>query len=155
MSNIKKSQQNDITCCLSADAKIKVMQGIKRADQIQIGDVVEVYGGELLTVENIYTANEVMIYCIITENDMITKVSGSHAMKLYSSENPDGVKISAANIYPGSVLMTPNGTVTVRHCDKVPYNNTVYNFSFAERGTPQYIEADGFWSGDFHAQNEG
>jgi hypothetical protein len=141
--------------CFSADAKIKVMQGTKRADEIKIGDKIEVYAGEILTVENIYTGEDETIFCIVTENNLVTKVSGGHAMKLYSSDNPDGVKIAAANIKPGDVLMTPNGNVTVKHCDEVPYGNTVYNFTFAEHKTPQYIEADGFWSGDFMAQNEG
>jgi hypothetical protein len=140
--------------CFSADAKIKVVQGIKRADEIRIGDQIEVYAGEILTVDNIYTGNDETIFCIITENDMVTKVSGGHAMKLYSSDNPDGVKISAGKIKPGDILMTPSGNVTVKYCDEVPYNNTVYNFTFAERQTPQYIEADGFWSGDFNAQNK-
>jgi hypothetical protein len=140
--------------CFSADAKIKVSNGIKRADEIKIGDLIEVYSGEILTVDNIYTGEDEMIFCIVTENGMVTKVSGGHAMKLYSSENPDGKKISAVNIKPGDILMTPNGNVTVEYCDEVPYNNTVYNFTFAERKTPQYIEADGFWSGDFYAQNK-
>jgi hypothetical protein len=141
--------------CFSADAKIKVVNGIKRADEINVGDKVETYSGEILTVHNIITGTDEMIYCIVTESGMVTKVSAGHAMKLYSSDNPDGVKIAAGNIKPGDVLMTPNGNVTVKHCDEVPYGNTVYNFTFAERQTAQYIEADGFWSGDFHAQNNG
>jgi hypothetical protein len=141
--------------CFSADAKIKAVSGIKRADEIKIGDQIEVFSGEILTVENIYTGEDEMIFCIVTESGMVTKVSGGHAMKLYTSDNPDGKKIAAAKIKPGDVLMTPDGNVTVKHCDEVPYGNTVYNFTFAERKTPQYIAADGFWSGDFFAQNEG
>jgi hypothetical protein len=142
-----------INMSFSADTKIKVMQGIKRADEIRIGDHIEVYAGEILTVDNIFTGNDEMVFCIITENDMVTKVSRGHAMKLYSSENPDGRKISAKKLNRGDILMTPNGNVTVKYCDEVPYNNAVYNFTFSERQTPQYIEADGFWSGDFNAQN--
>jgi hypothetical protein len=149
----EQSDQKTATCpCFSADTKIRTVRGIKRADEIRIGELIEVYSGEILSVDNIYTGNDEMIYCIVTENGMVTKVSGSHAMKLYSPENSDGKKISAANLQRGSILMTPNGNATVRGCDKVPYGRTVYNFSFAERQTPQYIEADGFWSGDFHAQ---
>jgi hypothetical protein len=139
---------------ISADTKIKTAMDIKRADEIRVGEQIEVYSGEILTVDNIFTGNNEMIFCIVTENDRITKVSGDHAMKLYSSENPDGEKISAKKLNRGDILMTPNGNVTVKHCDEVPYNNTVYNFTFAERETPQYVEADGFWSGDFNAQNK-
>ena len=82
------------------------------------------------------------------------KVSSGHAMKLYCENRPNGKKIPVGKNKKGDILMTPNGNVEVESVDEETYNDKVYNFEFEEEKTPNYVEANGFWSGDFNAQNE-
>lgn len=140
--------------CYAADTLIKTTEGNKRANEIKRGDKIPVYGEKTLTVSQIYIGDDKWIYNIKTIDNRSIRVSGSHAMKLYCESNPDGKKISAGRIKKGDILMTPNGNIEVYSVETEAYNDKVYNFEFEEEKTPNYIEANGFWSGDFVAQNE-
>lgn len=140
--------------CYAADTLIKTTKGCKKACEIKRGDKIPVYSGKILTVSQIYIGDDKWICNIKTIDNKSIRVSGSHAMKLYCESNPDGKKISAGRIKKGDILMTPNGNVKVDSVETEAYNDKVYNFEFEEEKTPNYIEANGFWSGDFNAQNE-
>lgn len=140
--------------CYATDTLIKTINGVKKACEIQIGDKLPTYSGKILTVSQIYVGEDKQICKIKTIDNKSIRVSGSHAMKLYSENKPDGKKISAGRIKKGDILMTPNGNVEVTSAEIEAYNDKVYNFEFAEEKVPNYIEANGFWSGDFKAQNE-
>ncbi|MBR6123944.1 hypothetical protein IKQ19_10200 [Candidatus Saccharibacteria bacterium] len=140
--------------CYAADTLITTTEGTKKASEIKRGDKLPTYSGKILTVSQIYVGEDKWICKIKTIDNKSIRVSGSHAMKLYSENKPDGKKISAGRIKKGDFLMTPNGKVEVTSAEIEAYNDKVYNFEFAEEKVPNYIEANGFWSGDFNAQNE-
>ena len=75
-------------------------------------------------------------------------------MKVYDEKNPHGRRAAARRLNKGDKLMTPYGTCDVSNVTIEAYNDFVYNFIFAEETVPNYIEANGYWSGDFYAQNE-
>lgn len=140
--------------CFAADTMIKTIDCTKKVCEIKMGDKLPVYGGKILTVSSIYVGEDKWIYNIKTTDEKSIKVSGGHAMKLYCEDKPNGKKIPAGKIKKGDILMTPNGNVEVESVDEETYNDKVYNFEFEEEKTPNYVEANGFWSGDFNAQNE-
>ena len=66
---------------------------------------------------------------------------------------PSGRRAAASQLQAGDKLMTPDGVSVISEVVTEPYNDMVYNFVFECEENPNYIEADGFWSGDFYAQN--
>ncbi|MDR1689992.1 MAG: hypothetical protein LBS21_15505 [Clostridiales bacterium] len=141
--------------CCARETLIKTADGYaKRADEINIGDKLTSYGGKILTVSDILTGEDDEIYKIETKDGNSIRVSGGHAMKVYSETNPDGKRVIAKRISIGDKLISPFGLREVTAVFAEAYEDTVYNFIFEEEKTPNYIEANGFWSGDFYAQNE-
>ena len=140
--------------CYAADTLITTTEGRKKANEIKRGDKLPTYSGKILTVSQVYVGEDKYICNIKTIDNKSIRVSCDHAMKLYCENKPDGRKISARNIKKGDILMTANGNVEVASAEIEAYNDKVYNFVFEEEVTPNYIEANGFWSGDFNAQNE-
>lgn len=140
--------------CYAADTQIVTINGVKKAYEIKEGDKIPVYGGKTLTISEVYVGNDKWIYNIKTTDKKSIRVSGGHAMKLYCANNTNGKKISVEDIKKGDLLMTPEKNVEVESVTVEAYNDKVYNFKFKEEQTPNYIEANGFWSGDFVAQNE-
>ncbi len=125
----------------------------KRADKIQIGDKLVAMGGKTLTVANILTGIDSQILNIETGENNI-RVSGGHAMWVYDDATPNGKRKTARHLKKGDKLLSPHGTFEITNIKPEPYNDTVYNFIFEEEETANYIEANGYWSGDFYAQNE-
>lgn len=141
--------------CYGKETLIRVENGdVKRADEIQIGDKLLSYGGKLLTVENILTGEDPEIYRIETADGNYIRVSGGHAMKVYDESLPDGTRVTACCLKTGDMLMGPEGVSEVVKVSVESYNDTVYNFVFEGENQPNYIEANGYWSGDYYAQNE-
>ncbi len=140
--------------CYAADTLITTTKGRKKACEIIRGDKLPTYSGKILTVSEVIIGDEKWICNIKTTDNKSIRVSSGHAMKLYCENKPDGRKISAVNIKKGDILMTPEGNVEVASVEKEAYNDKVYNFEFMENAVPNYIVANGFWSGDFVAQNE-
>ncbi|MDR2547862.1 MAG: hypothetical protein LBC96_10270 [Lachnospiraceae bacterium] len=141
--------------CHAADTLIMMADGSqKRADNIRIGDQLSVYGGKTLTIADILTGNDTEILSITTTDGRNIKVSNGHAMKMDDAVVSDGVRVIAAKLKPGDRLMTPGGICEVALVSVLPYDDMVYNFIFMDEDEPNYIEANGFWSGDFYAQNE-
>ena len=140
--------------CYTADTMIKTTEGLKKACEIKKGDKLPAYGEKILTVSAVIIGDEKWICNIKTTDNKSIRVSSGHAMKLYCDNKPNGRRISACNIKKGDILMTPEGNVEVASVEKEAYNDKVYNFEFMENAVPNYIVANGFWSGDFVAQNE-
>lgn len=140
--------------CFAKDAQIKTANGAKRAEQIKPGDRIPVLGGRTLTVADVLTGQDPDIFRITTGDGKSTRVSGGHAMLVNDGSAPEGRRTAAARLQVGDRLMTPDGVSVVSEVAREEYNDTVYNFTFEGEDKPNYIEADGFWSGDYHAQNE-
>lgn len=145
--------------CFARETLIKTADGmLKRADAIIIGDKIAVFGGGIRTVSNVYTGRDSEIYTIKTVDGGYIRVSGGHAMKAYAEDKPRGVRVSAAKLKTGDKLMTRGGTAEVAGVEIEPYNDMVYNFEFEGEFEAEteatYIEANGYWSGGFKAQNE-
>ncbi len=140
--------------CHAREVQIKMADGfVKRADEIRIGDRLSAFGGKNLTVADVVTGKESEMFKIETADGNSIRVSGGHAMKVYDEKNPHGRKVTARHLSKGDKLMTPYGTCDVSNVTVEPYNDMVYNFTFTDTA-PNYIEANGYWSGDFYAQNE-
>lgn len=141
--------------CFAKDTQIKTADGsTKRADQIVTGDQIPALGGKTLTVTDILTGKDPEIIRIATEDGKRVRVSGGHAMLVSDGTAPEGTRMAAARLQVGDRLMTPEGISVISEVVTEPYDDMVYNFIFEGEETPNYIEADGFWSGDFYAQNE-
>ncbi|MDE5716417.1 MAG: hypothetical protein K2I53_02155 [Lachnospiraceae bacterium] len=141
--------------CFAKDTQIKTADGsTKRADQIGTGDQIPALGGKTLTVTDILTGEDPEIIRIVTEDGKRIRVSGGHAMLVSDDAAPEGRHMAAARLQAGDRLMTPDGVSVISEVVTEPYNDMVYNFIFEGEEKPNYIEADGFWSGDFYAQNE-
>ena len=141
--------------CYARETLITLTDGTtKRADEIRVGDRLPSFGGKDLTVCDILRGDDPEIYKIVTECGNSIRVSCGHAMKVHCDSNPQGRKVIAAKLVKGDVLMTPTGNVTVASVTAEEYNDTVYNFVFEGEDAPNYIIANGFWSGDMYAQNK-
>jgi len=141
--------------CYSKETLIRTSGGeLKRADEIEVKDRLLGFGGKTLTVETVLSGDDNEIYQIKTIDGRQISVSGGHAMLLYD-ETPIGRRIPAAKLKKGDKLMTIDGFSEITDINVKAYDGKVYNFIFEGETTPNYLEADGFWSGDFYAQNLG
>jgi hypothetical protein len=134
--------------CFAGDSKLKTADGkLIRADSVTKGDKLISEDGIVLTVGGISTGKEHYIYEISTDNGKTTRVSKEHILR------SNGKNVFAANVRPGDILDTENGTETCTSAEKVEYNDTVYNFIFEDKPDGVYLIGDGFVSGDFIMQN--
>lgn len=141
--------------CFAKDTLIRTADGsAKRADQIQTGDQIPALGGKTLTVTDILTGKDPEIIRIVAKDGKRIRVSGGHAMLVVDEATPSGRRVAANQLQAGDKLMTPDGVSVISEVATEPYNDMVYNFVFEGEENPNYIVADGFWSGDFYAQNE-
>lgn len=141
--------------CYARETLVKAADGSeKRVDEIRPGDKLRAFGNKTLTVADILTGSEVEIFKINTADGNHIRVSGGHRMKLWDERYPEGRQIAARYLKKGDLLMTPEGSQTVKEVLIEDYDDLVYNFIFKEEIEPNYIEANGYWSGDFYAQNE-
>lgn len=141
--------------CFAKDTLIRTADGsVKPACLIAAGDRIPALGGKILTVAEILTGEDAEIIRIVTKDGRRTRVSGGHAMLVIDEAAPAGRRAAAGQLQAGDRLMTPDGVSVISEVVTEPYNDMVYNFVFEGEETPNYIEADGFWSGDFYAQNE-
>lgn len=140
--------------CFAKDTLIRTADGSsKRADQIKSGDQIPALGGRTLTVTEILTGEDPEIIRIVTKDGKRIRVSGGHAMLVVDEATPSGRRAAASQLQAGDKLMTPDGVSVISEVLTEPYNDMVYNFVFGGEENHNYIEADGFWSGDFYAQN--
>jgi preprotein translocase subunit YajC len=141
--------------CYAKDTQIRMADGsTKRTEEIRCGDRVSAFGGKTLTVADILTGVDAEICKIETSDGNSIRVSGGHAMKVYDENNPAGKRVTPRHLKNGDILMKPSGTSVITKVSVEPYDDSVYNFIFENEDTPNYIEANGYWSGDFYAQNE-
>jgi hypothetical protein len=143
----------DNTCCFAEDVRIMLGDGrLERADHIRVGDIVKTAVGRNATVSNVFDGMDDDIYVIITEDDIVLRVSDNHPMSTNIYENTFR---AAQDFRPGDKLIGEDGSETnIRHIDRVPYGGKVYNFAFEE--FPEEgcaILGNGIWCGDLIAQN--
>ena len=141
--------------CYARETLVKAADGSeKRVDEIRPGDKLRAFGNKALTVADILTGSEAEIFKINTADGNHIRVSGGHRMKLWDERYPEGKNNAARYLKNGDLLMTPEGLQAVEAVLIEDYDDLVYNFIFKEETEPNYIEANGYWSGDFYAQNE-
>ncbi|MCU6761191.1 Uncharacterised protein [uncultured Roseburia sp.] len=141
--------------CYAKETLIRTGERIlKRADEIRIGDKLWVFGDKNLVVKDVLKGMDPTIFKIITADGNNIRVSGGHAMKVFDGKNWNGERASARTLKPGDILMTPYGTTEITEVHEEPYKDYVYNFIFDDENCAHYLEANGYWSGDFFAQNE-
>lgn len=126
----------------------------KPVEEIQQGDVLLGFGGKKLVVSAIMTGEDTSIYRIQTRSGREIKVSGGHAMKSWTPNNDQGQRVTAVRLKTGDCLMTEAGREEIVFVGEESYHDTVYNFTFEGEQQPNYVLANGFWSGDFYAQNQ-
>jgi hypothetical protein len=133
--------------CFAFDTQITLEDGSRKAaDRIQAGDKIHTWDGSA-TVQNVVMGTDKEIIKISVEGRAI-RLSPTHP--LLTSEG----RISAGAVKPGDVLLTENGSATVISAEIEAYGKTVYNFALESgRNHGEFLIADGFWAGDFQAQN--
>lgn len=132
--------------CLARNTMIETARGRFAADQIQIGDSVLTREGSFAIVRNIITGPERMLLNLNLDNHGSICLTQDHTL-CYESGQP----VAAGSICPGDRIQTfltdtrQLAASTVIDCFFVPYNATVYNFSFDE---PTFLIAQGIVAGD-------
>ncbi len=140
--------------CFAEDTMIRTITGEeKRACDIIIGDRLPTYSGNKLSVVDIISGFEKDIYNIKTVDGNNIRVTCYHVIKVYDQTDINGKDVQARELKSGDLLMTKNGTTEVSCVTVEPYNGIVYNYIFKDND-PNYLEANGYWTGDFYAQNQ-
>ncbi len=137
--------------CHARDANILLEDGTtKRADEVAPGDKLPCHGGKTLVVSNVYTGFEKDLYHVKVESGGEVRVSSGHPLL-----GEDGTGIVVEGLRPGDgVVLADQSLATVTAVEKQPYHDDVYNFVFEGEDEGNYLVANGFFSGDFYAQNK-
>lgn len=137
--------------CHARDTQITMADGTKkRADEVEIGDRLPVYGDRILTVNNVYTGREEELFHITTDAGSTLKISVGHPLL-----REDGTAVPAEMVQSGDAVLAGDGsTVHVKEVKKERYEDEVYNFSFEGEEGENYVIAEGLYSGDLYAQNK-
>lgn len=136
--------------CFGRDVRIRLAnQGEKPASEVKAGDQLLGQDNEILIVNHVYTGYDTEIFEIVTQSGNIIRVSGGHPMMCH------GKMVRASRLTPGDCLNMANGTFDpVKQVSVVPYEDTVYNFTFEGREQGAYLIANGLYTGDLFMQNE-
>jgi hypothetical protein len=141
--------------CYAEDTLIRTLDGDKRADAVCLGDLIGVYGGDVLRVSSVTTGMDTKLYRIRTDGGLSIDVSAGHPML---ERSPDGTinQVSAGDVQKGMMLLCGQGAPeqAVTEVEIIEYGRQVYNFSFEGEDDGNYLAANGFWSGDMFAQNK-
>lgn len=152
----KTGGKQNIKCCYAKETLIRMYDGrCVRAEHIRCGDKIIGFGGKVLTVSEIFKGYESEIYRIYTEDSDGIGVTGAHAMKVFDGQLSEGRRVFARELKVGDELMTTGDIRKVVAVVVEKYDDIVYNFMFEGGNKSNYIEANGYWAGDFGAQNEG
>ena len=94
----------------------------------------------------------------VGEEDYILRVTASWGSIRLTAGHPvmlaDGSVKGAGRLEPGDLLKTPSGSARVLEVRQEAYRGRVYNPVLEESGREgMYILAEGFFCGDYHAQN--
>ena len=138
------------SCCFARDTEIKLADGrMIRADEIKIGERLACYSGKSLTVTDILTGEEKKIYHIKTRNGAEIKLTSGHILL-----RGDNDRVAVSVLSPGDKIMTENKTLTdIISVEEINYKGMVYNFMFEGEHEGNFLIANGFFAGDFYAQN--
>jgi len=136
--------------CFARDTPVRLSCGTdKRMDELKPGDKVVSSGGHCVTFTENVSGEEEKIFRIKTENGEI-RLTGGHPVMMN-----DGTTLCAGYIKPGDVLKGPYEGHTVLESKEENYNDTVLNPVFRESGVNGlYILTNGFYCGDYNAQNK-
>lgn len=129
--------------CMAADTQVAMADGgIKRADEIKIGDQVLGLDGKSHQVINISKGPEPVLYRIETKSRQI-RLSAMHSVALEAEMLP------AKEVRAGMKIMTQDGLEIIQAVTCCPYNGLVYNFMFQEETV---LYGDGIAIGDYALQ---
>lgn len=136
--------------CFGKDVKIRLAdQTEKKASEIKVKDQLIGYGDQVLTVNDIVTGADHTIFNIKTRKNGDIQVSGGHPMMC------GGESKRAAQLKTGDKLNLADGSLAeIESIEVVPYDDTVYNFTFDGCEDGAYLIANGFYSGDLNMQNK-
>lgn len=136
--------------CFGGNVQIRLAdQGEKTASEVRVGDQILGQDNEILTVNQIYTGYDTEIFEIVTKSGNTIHVSGGHPMMC------QGKMVRASYLTPGDCLNMANGTLDpVERVSVVPYEDTVYNFTFEGKEQGTYLIANGLYTGDLFMQNK-
>lgn len=135
--------------CYGRDVQIRLADQMEKpASEIKIGDRLLGRDNEILTVNNVYRGYDTTIFEIATKSGNTIRVSGGHPMMCH------GNMVRASRLKPGDGLNLANGALDpVEQVSVVPYEDTVYNFTFDGKEQGAYLIANGLYSGDMFMQN--
>lgn len=135
--------------CFGRDVQIRLADQMEKpASEIKIGDRLLGRDNEILTVNNVYRGYDTTIFEIATKSGNTIRVSGGHPMMCH------GNMVRASRLKPGDGLNLANGALDpVEQVSVVPYEDTVYNFTFDGKEQGAYLIANGLYSGDMFMQN--
>jgi hypothetical protein len=135
--------------CFARDTLVYLENGSKkRMDELEAGDKVIAYGGHIVTFTENISGDEKAILKIVTDKGTVRLTGGHPVMK------GDGTIVYSETIAAGDILMGEGGCHTVTEVLKDEYNDKVFNPVFEESGdNGVFILTDGFYCGDYYAQN--
>lgn len=136
--------------CYAKDVKVKLIDGIEKyVSEIESGDLLLDSRNVPVMVDEIVTGHDLSIYQIKTEDGHEIRVSGGHPMMC------EGECVRASRLQPGDRLNMADGSLTfITSINFVAYDDTVYNFTFANEEDGVYLSANGFYAGDLNMQNK-
>lgn len=136
--------------CYARDTLISLVDGSnKRIDMLKAGDKVLALGGGSVTCADLVSGEENEIFVINTDKGSI-RLTGGHPLML-----EDGNTIIAAELKPGDAVKTAGSSGIVSDVFIEVYDDMVFNPVFEESGPDGlFIIANGFYCGDFNAQNK-
>ncbi|WP_458122374.1 Hint domain-containing protein [Paenibacillus sp. Z6-24] len=130
--------------CVARDTEIEMSDGVlKRADQVQIGEMVRCLNGDAVQVRKVLTGYEHRLYSISTASRSI-RVTPDHMMC-----TEQGLQ-RAIELKVGMQLQTVDGLETITDLKWSDYKDTVYNFEF---DTETILIGNGLLIGDSMLQN--
>lgn len=137
--------------CYGKDTQILLADGsTRRANEIRVGDYMSCYGGKMLNVSDIFCGQEPNLFRVEVDCGNSICVSAGHPMLLAGGEGKAVETLTVGE----ELLLEGQARAKVTSISSVEYNDTVYNFTFRDEDDGNYLIADGFYSGDFYAQNK-
>lgn len=138
-------------CCYGRDTIIQMADGtFRRIDDIRVYERLLCYGDKMLKIGDVITGYEANLFRVETDCGNIICVSKGHPMLLADGKG----KVVEALTIGEELLMHGQAHAKVTSISCVEYNDNVYNIIFSDGDDGNYLIANGFYAGDFRAQNK-
>lgn len=135
--------------CVARDTLLLTPSGSIPAEKIRIGDLLLSSDQKAYPVQDITTGTEEFLLEFKTDNNVL-RVSRTHTLCMVDDDNSP-LPVAACDIWPGQYIFewSPSDQnvvpAQVKAITSVPYNDTVYNFSFEQE---TYLIGNGIIIGD-------